>query len=171
MAEKKTTTNNISLGITTKKRFTIDGDRMRTVELDTHDLALVNRLSESVKKMEALKGEWEKLDAIGAQAKEPEASEDEVDEAALKEISDFSEQFTLVENKMREIVDYIFDCPGLCQTALGNASIFSPVNGVYKFEQIIDVFTGLYEDTIEAEAKKINKKKVEERTSKYMRHK
>lgn len=167
MAEK----NNINLNINTKQKFTIDGDRRRVVELDTHDLALVNRLSESIKKMNALKDEWEKLGNLSEVSENVEVAEDEVDEALLKEVADFSDQFAVVEAKMRSIIDYIFDCEGLCQTVLGGASIFSPVNGAYKFEQIIDVFTGLYEDTIEAEAKKINKRTVEAKTSKYIRNK
>lgn len=168
MAEK----NNISLNITTRQKFTIDNDKSRVIELDTHDLALVNRLSESVKRMDALKEDWEKLEKLANASNEVELSDDvdDVDDTLLKEITDFSDQFAVIEAKMRDIVDYIFDCPGLCQTVVGNASIFSPVNGAYKFEQIIDVLTGLYEDSIEKEAKKINKRKVETKTSKYIRN-
>lgn len=165
MADK----NNINLNITTRQKFTIDNDKSRVIELDTHDLALVNRLSESVKRMDALKEDWENLEK-SANAADVEVSEDEVDDNLLKDVADFSDQFATIEAKMRDIVDYIFDCPGLCQTTVGNASIFSPVNGAYKFEQIIDVLTGLYEDSIEKEAKKINKRKVEAKTSKYIRN-
>lgn len=166
MAEK----SNINLNITTRQRFTIDNDKSRVIELDTHDLALVNRLSESVKRINALKEDWEKLEKMANIPDDVEISEDDVDDALLKEVADFSDQFAVIEAKMRDIVDYIFDCPGLCQTVVGNASIFSPVNGAYKFEQIIDVLTGLYEDSIEKEAKKINKQKVEAKTSKYIRN-
>lgn len=157
--------NNINLNISTRKRFTIDNDLNKVVELDVHDLALINRLSESIKKMDELKDDWEKLEKMA----NSEVS-DEVDDALLREVEDFSQQFNLIETRMREIVDYIFDCPGLCITVLGASSIFSPVNGKYKYEQIIDVFTGLYEDTIEKEAKKINTRKVEARTSKYIKN-
>ena len=166
MAEK----NNINLNITTRKKFTIDNDKSRVIELDTHDLALVNRLSESVKRMDALKDDWEKLEKLANTSTDVEISEDDVDDNLLKEVTDFSDQFAVIEAKMRDIVDYIFDCPSLCQTVVGNASVFSPVNGAYKFEQIIDVLTGLYEDSIEKEAKKINKQKVEAKTSKYIRN-
>lgn len=167
MAEK----NNINLNITTRKKFTIDNDKSRVITLDTHDLALVNRLSESVKRMDALKDDWEKLEKLANASEGVEITEEDVDDNLLKkEVADFSDQFAVIEAKMRDIVDYIFDCPGLCQTVVGNASIFSPVNGAYKFEQIIDVLTGLYEDSIEKEAKKINKRKVETKTSKYIRN-
>lgn len=167
MAEK----NNINLNITTRKKFTIDNDKSRVITLDTHDLALVNRLSESVKRMDALKDDWEKLEKLANASEGVEITEEDVDDNLLKkEVADFSDQFAVIEAKMRDIVDYIFDCPGLCQTVVGNASIFSPVNGAYKFEQIIDVLTGLYEDSIEKEAKKINKRKVEAKTSKYIRN-
>ena len=166
MAEK----NNINLNITTRKKFTIDNDKSRVIELDTHDLALVNRLSESVKRIDALKDDWEKLEKLANTSEGVEITEDDVDDNLLKEVADFSDQFAVIEAKMRDIVDYIFDCPSLCQTVVGNASVFSPVNGAYKFEQIIDVLTGLYEDSIEKEAKKINKRKVEAKTSKYIRN-
>lgn len=166
MAEK----NNINLNITTRKKFTIDNDKSRVIALDTHDLALVNRLSESVKRIDALKDDWEKLEKLANTSEGVEITEDDVDDNLLKEVADFSDQFAVIEAKMRDIVDYIFDCPSLCQTVVGNASVFSPVNGAYKFEQIIDVLTGLYEDSIEKEAKKINKRKVEAKTSKYIRN-
>lgn len=166
MADK----NNINLNITTRKRFTIDNDKSRVIELDTHDLALVNRLSDSIKRMNALKDDWEKLENTANTSDEVEVSEEDVENNLLKEVTDFSDQFAVIEAKMRDIVDYIFDCPGLCQTVVGNASIFSPANGAYKFEQIIDVLTSLYEESIEKEAKKINKQKVEAKTSKYIRN-
>lgn len=166
MAEKKI--ENINLGISTRQKFTIDGDRDRVIYLDTHDLGLVNRLSESVKQMDELQEEWEKLDALNDV--DSENINDVDDDSLRKSITDFSEQFKSIETKMRGIIEYIFDCPGLCDTVLGNSSVFSPVNGNYKFEQIIDVLSGLYEDSIEREAKKINKRTVEKKTSKYIRN-
>ena len=157
---------NINLNISTRKRFTIDGDLNRVIELDVNDLNLVTRLSDSIKQMDELKVEWEKLEKM---ADEP--TEDESDTALLRTVDDFSNQFTLIEKRMREIIDFIFDSAGLCDTVLGASSIFSPVNGKYKYEQIIDVLTGLYESTIEKEAKKVNSRKVESRTSKYTKKK
>ena len=170
MATKDKDNVNINLNITIRKKFTIDGDRSRVIELDTHDLALVTRLTESVRRMDTLKEDWEKLEKLADTPTDKLTDDAEIDEATLKETMDFSDQFALVEAKMRDIVDYIFDCPGLCQTVVGNASVFSPINGMYKFEQIIDVLTGLYEESIEKEAKKINKRKVEAKTSKYIRN-
>jgi hypothetical protein len=170
MAEKKTI-DNINLNVNTRRKFTIDGDRDKVIYLDVNDIGLVTRLSDSIKKMDELKEEWDKLEAVSVtDDKQVSDNEDEMDEALLKEVTDFSEQFTAVEKKMRDIVDFIFDCEGLCQTVVGSSSIFSPVNGVYKFEQIIDVLTGLYEDSIEKEAKKLNARKVEQKTSKYIRN-
>ena len=170
MAEKKTI-DNINLNVNTRRKFTIDGDRDRVIYLDINDIGLVNRMSDSIKKMDELKEEWDKLESLAdVHDSGDNKTDEEMDEALLKEVTDFSEQFSLIENKMRDIVDYIFDYEGLCQTVVGNSSIFSPVNGVYKFEQVIDVLTGLYEDSIEKEAKKLNSKKVEQKTSKYIRN-
>lgn len=171
MAEKKTI-DNINLNVNTRRKFTIDGDRDRVIYLDVNDLALVSRLADSVKRMEELKDDWEKLntESVAQSIENTEENDGEMDESLLKEVTDFSEGFTTVENKMRDIIDYVFDCEGLCQTVVGNSSVFSPTNGVYKFEQIIDVLSGLYEDSIEKEAKKINKQKVAQKTSKYIRN-
>ena len=107
MAEK----NNINLNITTRQKFTIDNDKSRVIELDTHDLALVNRLSESVKRMDALKEDWEKLEKLANTSTDVEISEDDVDDNLLKEVTDFSDQFAVIEAKMRDIVDYILSEP------------------------------------------------------------
>ena len=163
--------SNINLNISTRKKFTIDGDATRIIELDVHDLALVTRLSDSIKRMDALTAEWEKLGKIVETSSVEDIEDDIAVDAIVKEAEDFSAQFNKVENEMRDIIEFIFDCDGMCATILGNSSIFSPVNGKYKYEQIIDVLTGLYEDSIEKEAKKINTRKVEAKTSKYIKKK
>lgn len=161
------TEQNINLNISTRKRFTIDGDLNKVIELDVNDLNLVTRLSDSIKKMDSLKSEWEKLEHIADNT----TTEGEDEEALLRGVDDFSNQFSLIESQMRGIIDFIFDSEGLSDTILGASSIFSPAGGKYKYEQIIDVLTGLYENAIEKEAKKINARKVEVRTSKYTKKK
>lgn len=163
--------SNINLNISTRKKFTIDGDATRVIELDIHDLALVTRLSDSLQRMDALTAEWEKLGNMVGNSTVDDVEDDTAVDVIIKESKDFSDQFNLIETEMRNIIEFIFDCDGMCKTILGNSSVFSPVNGKYKYEQIIDVLTGLYEDSIEKEAKKINARKVEAKTSKYIKKK
>ena len=63
MAEKKTM-DNINLNVNTRRKFTIDGDRDKVIYLDINDIGLVTRLSDSIKKMDELKEEGDKLEAV-----------------------------------------------------------------------------------------------------------
>ncbi len=144
-------TNNLNFGFNNKKRFTIDGDENRVIELDTSDVGVVSRLEKSVDKITALQEKQDELTKL---------SEDE--NTAL----DFTKLFSEIETDMRGIIDEIFDTP-VCDAILGNSSVFSPVNGRYKFEQLIETLLDQYGKDISAEAKKINKSKVAAKTAQY----
>lgn len=144
-------TNNLNFGFNKKKRFTIDGDENRVIELDTSDVGVVTRLEKSVDKITELQAKQDELTKL---------SEDE--DTAL----DFTKLFSEIEADMRGIIDEIFDTP-VCDAILGKSSVFSPVNGRYKFEQLIETLLDQYGKDIAAEAKKINKSKVAAKTAQY----
>lgn len=146
---------NINFGFDNKKRFTIDGDENKVIELDTSDVGIVTRLSDSMEKIKELEKKQEKLMELSAQ---------ENDTAAL----DFTTLFAEVEGDMRGIIDYVFDSP-VTDTILGKSSVFSPVNGKYKFEQILDVLLDLYETDIKKETSKINTAHIKKHTAKYVK--
>ena len=54
--EKNTTTfaGNIDLSATKTKRFTVDNDKNRVLELDTSDLSIISRLNEVYPKIDSL---------------------------------------------------------------------------------------------------------------------
>jgi hypothetical protein len=157
---------NINLNLSTKQKFTVDGNADKIIELDTNDLGLVRRLSNSISSIHELESQWKELEIS---AKSMEANKEVSDEAVIEDAIDFSNKFTQLEQSMCEIVDTIFDSENLCDTLLDGGSIFSIVNGKYKYEQIIDVLIGLYEKSIKADAEKINKRKIQSKTQRYIR--
>lgn len=148
-------TSNINFNFNKKKKFTIDGDENKVIELDTSDVGIVTRLNDSMTKINELEKKQERLTELSSQND---------DTAAL----DFTQLFSEVEREMRDIIDYIFDS-SVADTILGKSSVFSPVNGKYKFEQIIDVLLGLYETDIKKETSKINTEHINKHTAKYVK--
>lgn len=145
--------NNINFNFNKKKKFTIDGDENRVIELDTFDVGVVKRFNDNFEKIEELQEK---------QAKLTELAKNEKDNAAL----DFSKLFAEIEKDIRMIIDHIFDSP-VSDVILGNSSAFSPSNGKFKFEEIIDVLSSLYEKDIQAETQKINMSHIRKHTDKY----
>ncbi len=154
----------ITFKVETREKFFIDGDENRAIELDINDVNLVNRLTDAIPKMQALDKRWSELNVAANAMK----TGDNVEEN-LEEINKFSSTFKSIETEIRAILDDTFDSPGMSDTILGTTSAFSPVNGKFKYEQIIDVLVGLYENSIKREAEKFNRTKVRNKTAKYIK--
>ena len=161
-----TDVKDINLDLDTRERFSINGDATKIVVLDTKDLNIVSRLSGAVKKIAELQKKW---DDLSKQADDIISEDDS--KLTLDKVSAFNESFDNLEHEMREVVDGIFDSPGMCDTILEDSSIFSLKDGKFKYDIIIDKFTNLYEVSIKQEVDKIDRKKVATKTSKYIRNK
>jgi len=150
---------NINLNIDTRESFTIDGDENKVIKLDIHDTNIVTRLTDALEEIRKTHNSWTELNEIANKG----------ENMTNEEMTEFSEKFKSIEAEMRNHLDYAFDCPGMCDTILGNTSIFSSVNGVLKYEQIIDSIITVYEDSIKAETAKLNKRTVAKKTEKYVK--
>lgn len=150
---------NINFNLDTRESFTIDGDENRVIKLDVHDTGVVTRLTDALSAMRDTQSSWSRLNEISQRG----------EDMTVEEINEFSEEYKAIEAEMRGHLDKAFDCPGMCDTILGTSSIFSSVNGVVKYEQIIDAIIGVYEDSIKEETKKLNKRKVAKKTEKYVK--
>lgn len=155
---------NITFEVNTREKFFVDGDENRVIELDVNDVNLVNRLTDAVPKMQELDKRWTELNKS---AEAIQIGEDVAEN--LEEVNNFSATFKSIETEIRKILDDAFDSPGMSDTILGTTSAFSPVNGKFKYEQIIDVLVGLYETNIKKEAEKFNRTKVKKKTAKYIK--
>ncbi len=124
-----------------KTKFRINGGDI--IELNLSDLGITDRLNKGVKKLE-----------------------DEMREIAnLPESEDFAEKLAEADKSMKECIDYIFDSPVSAVCAKGG-TMYDPINGMFRYERILDALTKLYKDNINAEYKKIHNR-IEKHTDKY----
>ena len=148
------TSNNIidiDLSVTRKKRFRIDGDDSRIIELNTSDMTILNRLDESERRLKAL-AESANVDLTG---------EDETDGAVVTRL-------LATDKEMRDIIDYLFDSP-IADICAPDGSMYDPFNGKYRFEHILETLFTLYEQNISDEIKKM-RKNVRKHTDKYTKN-
>lgn len=137
----------IDLSVTQKKRFRIDGDDNRIVELNTSDMTILNRLDEADKRLKEL-ANYANFELAG----------DDTDKDVVKELLN-------TDSQMREILDYLFDSP-VSDVCAPSGSMYDPFNGKYRFEHIMEVLFVQYEKNINDEIKKM-RKNVQKHTDKY----
>ena len=139
----------VDLSVTRNKRFRIDGDDDRIIELNTSDMTILNRINDADKKLREL-ADYATFDV--------EDTAENQEEAITKLIS--------TDKQMREIIDYLFNS-NVADICAPNGSMYDPFNGKYRFEHILETLFALYEKNINDEYKKM-KKNVEKHTNKYI---
>lgn len=162
MAKTTQSTNDIQdldLSIIRKKRFRIDGDNNKILELNTSDLNIVTRLDETYPKLKELE------QAVVELQNAPEVTENSTDEELELGISEMSKILKKIDADMRECIDYIFDS-NVSEICASDGSMYDPLNGQFRYEHLIDILVGLYEDNLKQETLKI-KSRVKRHTSKY----
>lgn len=145
----------IDLSVTRKKRFRIDGDNNRYLELNTSDMSIITRLDNLYPRLQKLS-----QDAAIKQLDKEEADSE-------KEVSKISQALIKIDVEMRQILDEIFDS-NVSEMCAPAGSMFDPFNGTFRFEHIIDVISKLYENNLNSEFKKMSAK-MKKRTDKYTR--
>lgn len=149
----------VDLGFVEKKRFRINGDAHRVLDLNVSDLNIFARLKEGYPKLTKLLEE--------ARAKINSIPDDLEDSNEL--LSQLSSTLTEIDAEMRKIVDYIFDTNASAVCA-PSGNMFDPVDGQWRFERIIDRLSALYTNGLHAEFDKV-KANVEKKASKYTKKK
>lgn len=138
----------LDLSVTRKKRFRIDGDDNRIIELNTSDMTILNRLDEAERRLTEL-----------AKYANFEVSDDE------QENADRVTELLATDKQMREIIDYLFDSE-VADICAPDGSMYDPFNGKYRFEHIMEILFTQYEKNISEEIKKM-RKNVQKHTDKY----
>ena len=139
------------LSFSTKKKFRIDGDQNRVIEIDPSDMNILVRLEDTYPKIKQL--------AISASEKMSTISEDD-------SLTDVAEVLRGIDTEMRKYMDYIFDADVSAKCA-PSGNMFDPTNGQFRFEHIIEVLTQLYANNITSEFKKMQDN-VKKHTTKYV---
>lgn len=148
----------ISLDTIKKKKFRIDGDNNRVLELNTSDLSVINRIEDSYPKLVELERKASLL-----KVNSENSDDDTLDDAVKK--SNISQTLREIDAEMRELVDYIFDADVSAKCA-PFGSMFDPINGEFRYEHIVDTITKLYENNFNSEFD-LMRRKVQKHTDKY----
>lgn len=145
----------IDLGYVEKRKFEINGDISRILELNVSDLNVITRYNET----------YPKLDEFMKDVQNELTKIDDADE----DLNKISEVLTKIDNEMRDCIDYIFDT-NASEVCVPSGNMFDPVNGQFRYERIIEVLSKLYAEGISAEFNKI-KKNTAKYTTKYTKKK
>lgn len=160
MAKKVATTNmqndvvDINLSVIRKKRFRIDGDDNRILELNTSDLGVLSRIKEAYPKLQELNEraiqDWPNSDA------------DHVGEEDYEAVVNVLKG---IDTEMRQLIDYIFNS-NVSEVCAPDGTMYDPIDGQFRFEHIINCLVALYENNIDLEVKQISNR-VRKYTDKY----
>ena len=125
-----------------KKKFRINGDNSKIIELNPSDVNVVVRLKDTYKKLNTL------ATRAGALLAD---KEDASDEEAIARVS---EGLETLDTEMRELIDKLFDSP-VSDVLANGMNMYSPVNGEFWFEHCIEVLSNLYTNNFNNEFKKM----------------
>ncbi len=139
-----------------KKRFRINGDSSRILELNTSDLNIATRMSASYERLVKY------MDKVG---KVLEKLPDEGEEANEEHEAEITKQLDDIDKEMRKELDYIFDAP-VSEVCGYGGSMYDPFNGMFRYEHIMDAITKLYETNLNSEFNAM-RKRINAKTSKY----
>lgn len=128
-----------------KKRFRLDRDNNRIIELDTSDMSTIRRLEEIYPKMMTM-----------------------VNEAHTRiadDTEDVLETLERIDKEMRDMIDYAFNSK-VADKACPEGTLYDPFNGKFRFEYIMDKLIGLYDSNLKSEYNMMQKR-VNKHTAKY----
>jgi hypothetical protein len=149
----------IDLSVIKKRKFRINQDNSKILELNVSDMRIATRLKEAYPRLNKLMDEVaDKFNSI------PDDDGDEINEDILNQVADAVDE---IDNKMRDEINYIFDAPvsEVCGT---DGSMWDPIDGSFRYEHIIDKLAKLYENNLDKEFMSM-KRRVETKTGKYVK--
>jgi hypothetical protein len=148
----------LDLSETARTNIWINGDCTKVIRLNLTDMNIMTRAKDAQAKLEELQAEANKMASVDI----PKSIDTEEDE---EKIDKAIEVFRVIDEKMRDLVDGIFDYP-VCDVCCDGGSMYDPINGQYRYEYIIDKLMALYGDSWEKESKK-HKAQMRKHTAKY----
>ena len=152
----------IDLTITEKKKFRINGDPQKMLELNTSDMTITSRLADAYYKLDKLTTNAQSMAGIDV---EPNATEED----QLKAVAEFGKQLSAIDQEMRTIIDELFDAP-VSKICAPTGSMFDVFGGQFRYEHIIDKLSALYTNNLNEEFRRM-KLKIHSKTQKYIKPK
>ena len=138
-----------------RKRFRINGDSSKILELNTSDVGIVSRLSKLYPKLQKLAEEATTF------------SEEELNDNSEEGLAKFAGKLETIDSKMSKLVDELFDAE-VSAVCKDGGSMYDPFSGMFRFEHIINTLSKLYENNFNDEFTKI-RKRVDKHTNKYIK--
>lgn len=135
-----------------KRKFRLDGDNNRVIELNVSDLNVAVRLEDAYKKL------LQMTDEASRELETISDKEGDEKEAAL-------ELLKKLDKDMRNLIDFVFDSE-VADKAAPDGSLYDPINGKFRFEYIIDRLGNLYETNFGREFA-LMQKRMDKHTTKY----
>lgn len=151
----------LDLSITKRKRFRIDGDDNRILELNTSDMTILNRVSEDLPKLRDLE---ERARNLMNGVEIPDDLDENIEETE-DAIGTVAERLKAVDTEMRQLVDHIFNS-NVSEITAPDGSMYDPFGGSFRYEHIITLLIGQFENNMAAEFKKMEKQS-KKHTAKY----
>ena len=144
----------VDLSVIKKKKFRINGDNSKILELNTSDMGIVTRLDESYQKL------------IDLQNSVASLADDVKDEDNDREtLSSTANKLNKIDGEMRELLDYIFQS-NVSEICGSEGSMYDTINGTFRYEHIISTLIKLYENNLSKEFNKM-KQNISKHTAKY----
>ena len=143
----------VDLSIVKKKKFRINGDNSKILELNVSDMGIVSRLDETYSKLMDLQDKVASLADINEEANDREI------------LSSTAKKLNEIDGEMRDLLDYIFQS-NVSEICGSEGSMYDPIEGTFRYEHIISTLTKLYENNLNSEFAKI-KKNISKHTAKY----
>ena len=144
----------ISINGIQRKRYRINGDDSKILELNPTDFNITVRMNEAYPKLVECQSKISELSGL------PEDEED-----TLENLGKFTNKLAELNTKMCELIDYIFNS-NVSELCCDGGSMYDMIDGYMRYEVIIDNLVKLYENNLNQETKKIQKR-VKKHTAKY----
>lgn len=138
-----------------KKRFRINGDSSKILELNVSDMNIASRMTAAYDRLQKY---MEEVGTILSDIPEDGETTPELEEKV-------NDQLKAIDEKMREEMDYIFQAP-VSEVCSYGGSMYDPFEGAFRFEHIIESLSKLYENNLAKEFESM-RKRVSVKTSKY----
>lgn len=146
----------ISINGISRKRYRINGDDNKILELNPTDFNIAVRMNEAYPKLTECES---KITELSNSADAKDSSEN------LEGMSKFADTLSSLNNEMCELIDYIFDS-NVSEVCCDGGSMYDLIDGFMRYEIIVDNLVKLYETNLSAEVKKVQRR-VKKHTAKY----
>lgn len=138
-----------------KKRFRINGDNSKILELNVSDTGILERILTVEPQLRKLGEEATTF------------TDDELEDNSEEALEKFSKKLSSIDDKMRSLIDDLFRAP-VSAVCADDGTMYDVFDGEFRFERIISAVIGLYEANISSEYKKLHNR-MKKHTSKYVK--